>query len=51
MAPWPAGGLRSGDVLLRTWRPEDVEGRLVLDSDPEVFRWSPLARVPDREWV
>ena len=51
MAPWPRDGLRSGAVLLRTWRPEDVEGRLALDSDPEVFRWSPLARVPDRAWV
>ena len=51
MAPWPQGGLRFGDVLLRTWRLEDVAARLVLDSDPEVFRWSPLVRVPDREWV
>jgi RimJ/RimL family protein N-acetyltransferase len=51
MAPWPEDGLLSGDVLLRTWRPEDVEARLVLDSDPEVFRWSPLAQVPDLEWV
>lgn len=51
MAPWPTAGLRSGGVLLRTWRPEDVDARLVLDSDPEVFRWSPLARVPDLAWV
>ena len=51
MAPWPEAGLRAGGVLLRTWRPEDVPGRLVLDSDPEVFRWSPLARVPDLAWV
>jgi RimJ/RimL family protein N-acetyltransferase len=51
MAPWPEAGVRAGGLLLRTWRPEDVEGRLVLDSDPEVFRWSPLARVPDLAWV
>jgi RimJ/RimL family protein N-acetyltransferase len=51
MAPWPEAGLRAGGVLLRTWRPEDVPARLVLDSDPEVFRWSPLARVPDLAWV
>jgi RimJ/RimL family protein N-acetyltransferase len=51
MAPWPEAGVRAGGVLLRTWRPEDVVGRLALDSDPEVFRWSPLARVPDLAWV
>ena len=51
MAPWPEAGVRADGVLLRTWQPADVEGRLVLDSDPEVFRWSPLARVPDLAWV
>jgi RimJ/RimL family protein N-acetyltransferase len=51
VGPWPEDGLRSGDVLLRTWRPSDVAGRLELDSDPDVFRWSPLARVPDLQWV
>jgi RimJ/RimL family protein N-acetyltransferase len=51
MAPWPQHGLRSGAVVLRTWRREDFEGRLVLDTDPDVFRWSPLARVPDQAWV
>jgi len=51
MAPWPKDGVRSGGVLLRTWRPEDVDSRLVLDSDPEVFRWSPVARVPDLAFV
>jgi RimJ/RimL family protein N-acetyltransferase len=51
MAPWPEDGVQADGVLLRTWRPEDVPGRLVLDSDPEVFRWSPLTRVPDLAWV
>src|SRR5436309_15772366 len=51
MAPWPKDGVRSGGVLLRTWRQEDVDARFVLDSDPEVFRWSPLPRVPDLAWV
>ena len=51
MAPWPAAGLRSGGVLLRPWQPQDVDAWLVMASDPEMFRWSPLTRVPDLAWV
>ncbi len=44
---WPPGGLRSGAVAVRVWRPDDVPQLVALLNDPLMRRWSPTLAVQD----
>jgi RimJ/RimL family protein N-acetyltransferase len=43
----PGRNLRTGRLLLRSWRDDDVEGLLAISTDPEVMRFFPRPSTRD----
>ena len=51
MIPLPDPPLRSGDLLLRPWRPEDAPALVEAWADEEVRRWTAVPPVCDQAYA
>ena len=49
MIPLPDPPLRSGDLVLRPWRPDDAPALVAAWADPEIQRWTGVPDARDLE--
>lgn len=47
MIPLPDPPLRSGELVLRPWRPDDAPALVAAWADPEIQRWTAVPPVAD----